>query len=144
MRVPTRRKRDGGTIWDRWDNGGNKADGIPCREVDYKGIHLKEFDLDAALARRPQLILVDELAHTNAPGSRHTKRYQDVEELLRAGIDVYTTMNVQHLESLNDLVGSITGVAVSERVPDQVFDSADQVHLVDIEPDDLDVYKRQI
>lgn len=110
---------------------------IPCREVDYKGIRLKEFDLDAALARRPQLILVDELAHTNAPGSRHTKRYQDVEELLRAGIDVYTTMNVQHLESLNDLVGSITGVAVSERVPDQVFDSADQVHLVDIEPDDL-------
>ena len=110
---------------------------LPCRELEYKGLSLREFDLDGALARRPQLILVDELAHTNAPGSRHTKRYQDVEELLRAGIDVYTTVNVQHLESLNDLVSSITGVAVSERVPDQVFDSADQVELVDIEPDDL-------
>ena len=110
---------------------------LPCRELEYKGLNLREFDLDGALARRPRLILVDELAHTNAPGSRHTKRYQDVEELLRAGIDVYTTVNVQHLESLNDLVSSITGVAVSERVPDQVFDSADQVELVDIEPDDL-------
>ena len=80
-----------------------------CREVDYRGIRLREFDLDGALARRPQLILVDELAHSNAPGCRHTKRYQDVEELLQAGINVYTTVNVQHLESLNDLVTSITG-----------------------------------
>ncbi len=110
---------------------------LPCKEIEYKGVFLKEFDLDAALRRRPQLILVDELAHSNAAGSRHAKRYQDVEELLRAGIDVYTTVNVQHLESLNDLVTSITGIAVSERIPDQIFDSADQVELVDIEPEDL-------
>lgn len=110
---------------------------LPCKELVYKGITLKEFDLDVALQRRPALILVDELAHSNAQGCRHTKRYQDIEELLRAGIDVYTTVNVQHLESLNDLVSSITGVTVSERVPDRVFDSADQVELVDIEPEDL-------
>ena len=110
---------------------------LPNKEVDYKGIKLKEFDLDAALKRHPQIVLVDELAHSNAAGCRHAKRYQDVEELLRAGIDVYTTVNVQHLESLNDLVASITQVAVSERIPDYVFDSADQVELVDIEPDDL-------
>ena len=82
---------------------------LDCKEIDYRGIKLKEFDLDSALQRRPQLILVDELAHSNAPGCRHTKRYQDIEELLRAGINVYTTVNVQHLESLNDLVSSITG-----------------------------------
>lgn len=110
---------------------------IPNRMIEYKGIQLKEFDLDAALKRHPQIILVDELAHSNAAGCRHTKRYQDIEELLRAGINVYTTINVQHLESLNDLVASITQVAVSERIPDYVFDSADQVELVDIEPDDL-------
>ncbi len=110
---------------------------LPCREIEYKGVLLKEFDLDSALQRKPQLILVDELAHSNAQGCRHAKRYQDVEELLRAGIDVYTTVNVQHLESLNDLVASITGIAVSERIPDSIFDSADQVELVDIEPDDL-------
>ena len=110
---------------------------LPCKEIRYKGVALKEFDLDGALARKPQLILVDELAHSNAAGSRHAKRYQDVEELLWAGIDVYTTVNVQHLESLNDLVASITGVAVSERIPDRLFDSADQVELVDIEPSDL-------
>lgn len=110
---------------------------LPTLKVEYKGIVLNEFDLDAALKRRPQLLLVDELAHSNAAGCRHTKRYQDVEELLRAGIDVYTTVNVQHLESLNDLVASITQVAVNERIPDSVFDSADQVELVDIEPDDL-------
>lgn len=110
---------------------------IPARNVAYKGVQLKEFDLDAALRRRPELLLVDELAHSNAAGCRHAKRYQDVEELLRAGIDVYTTVNVQHLESLNDLVASITHVAVSERIPDSVFDSADQVELVDIEPEDL-------
>ncbi len=110
---------------------------LPNKLVEYKGIQLKEFDLDAALKRHPQIMLVDELAHSNAAGCRHTKRYQDVEELLRAGINVYTTINVQHLESLNDLVASITQVAVSERIPDYVFDSADQVELVDIEPDDL-------
>lgn len=110
---------------------------LPTLKVEYKGIVLNEFDLDAALKRRPQLLLVDELAHSNAAGCRHTKRYQDVGELLRAGIDVYTTVNVQHLESLNDLVASITRVAVNERIPDSVFDSADQVELVDIEPDDL-------
>lgn len=103
----------------------------------HKGITLKEFDLDAAIARKPELILVDELAHTNAENARHLKRYQDIEELLKAGINVYTTVNVQHLESLNDIVASITGVIVRERIPDHVFDSADQVELVDIEPDDL-------
>ena len=109
---------------------------LSCR--DYRGIRLREFDLDGALARRPQLILVDELAHSNAPGCRHTKRYQDVEELLQAGINVYTTVNVQHLESLNDLVTSITGIVVNERIPDHVFDRANQVELVDIAPADLE------
>ena len=110
---------------------------LPPLVVSYKGITLREFDLDAALARKPQLILVDELAHSNAQGCRHVKRYQDIEELLRAGIDVYTTVNVQHLESLNDLVSSLTGVTVNERIPDWVFDSADQVEVVDVEPDAL-------
>lgn len=105
--------------------------------VPYKNITRPEFDLDSAIARAPQLILVDELAHTNAEGCRHKKRYQDVEELLRAGIDVYTTINVQHIESLNDIVASITGIVVQERIPDSVFDNSDQVELVDIEPDDL-------
>ena len=90
---------------------------VPCKLIKHNGIALSEFDLDAAIERAPQLILVDELAHTNAPGSRHDKRYQDVEELLHAGIDVYTTVNVQHIESLNDMVASITGVIVSERIP---------------------------
>lgn len=110
---------------------------IPHKEIDYKGIRLQELDLDAALKRHPQLLLVDELAHSNVAGCRHIKRYQDIEELLRAGIDVYTTVNVQHLESLHDLVESITQISVSERIPDSVFDSADQVELVDIEPSDL-------
>ena len=110
---------------------------LPPLELQYKGITLREFDLDGALARRPQLVLVDELAHQNAEGCRHRKRYQDIEELLRAGIDVYTTVNVQHLESLNDIVASITGVVVGERIPDRIFDSAAQVEVVDIEPDDL-------
>lgn len=110
---------------------------LPCKEIDYRGIKLKELDLDTALQRKPQLILVDELAHKNAQGCRHTKRYQDVEELLQAGINVYTTVNVQHLESLNDLVSSITGIAVKERIPDHVFDRAKQVELVDLEPDEL-------
>ena len=110
---------------------------LPPAEIEYHGLRLREFDLDLALQRKPHLILVDELAHTNAPGSRHTKRYQDVEELLQAGIHVYTTVNVQHLESLHDLVSSITGIEVSERIPDRVFDRAEQVELVDIEPDEL-------
>ncbi|WP_456236181.1 histidine kinase, partial [Intestinibacillus massiliensis] len=110
---------------------------LPPQMVAYKGVTLREFDLDAALRRRPQLILVDELAHTNAGGCRHVKRYQDVQELLRAGISVYTTVNVQHLESLYDVVSSITGVTVKERIPDFIFDSADQVELVDLESADL-------
>ena len=110
---------------------------LPVKEVPHGGITVREFDIDGALERKPQLILVDELAHTNAAGSRHTKRYQDVQELLKAGIHVYTTVNVQHLESLNDTVASITGVFVRERIPDDVFDQADQVELVDIEPKDL-------
>ncbi|WP_151734118.1 sensor histidine kinase ['Paenibacillus yunnanensis' Narsing Rao et al. 2020] len=97
----------------------------------------REFDLDGAIRRRPKLILLDELAHTNLPGCRHKKRYQDAEELLRAGIDVYTTVNVQHIESLKDVVASITGISVRERIPDSLFDSADQVELVDIEPAEL-------
>lgn len=110
---------------------------LPNQAIDYRGIQLREFDLDQALRRKPQLILVDELAHNNAPGCRHTKRYQDVEELLQAGVNVYTTVNVQHLESLNDLVSSITGLTVNERIPDRVFDRASQVELVDIEPNEL-------
>lgn len=110
---------------------------LPVLEIPYKNIVLREFDLDAALKRRPQLLLVDELAHTNASGCRHTKRYQDIQELLKEGISVYTTVNVQHLESLNDIVASITGITVQERIPDFVFDQADQVELVDIEPADL-------
>jgi two-component system sensor histidine kinase KdpD len=112
-------------------------DVVPQRMVEYRGKRIAEFDLDAVLARRPPLILVDELAHTNAPGSRHPKRWLDVEELLAAGIDVYTTVNVQHLESLNDVVGGITGVRVAETVPDTVFDEADEVVLVDIPADEL-------
>lgn len=115
----------------------NGLESLPPLEISYKGVVLREFDLDHAIRRRPELILVDELAHTNAQGCRHKKRYQDVEELLRAGIDVYTTINVQHIESLNDLVASITGITVRERIPDSVFDSADQIELVDIEPEDL-------
>ena len=110
---------------------------LPVKMVPYNNIHLREFDIDKAIERKPQLILVDEFAHTNAPGSRNAKRYQDVEELLNLGIDVYTTINVQHIESLHDIVASITGVSVRERIPDSVFDSADQVEILDIEPEDL-------
>ncbi|MGD9649640.1 MAG: DUF4118 domain-containing protein [Dongiaceae bacterium] len=110
---------------------------LPLREVDYRGHALKEFDLDAALARKPQLILVDELAHTNAPASRHPKRYQDVEELLAAGIDVYSTLNVQHIESLNDVVAQITRVRVKETIPDAVLEKADQIELIDISSEEL-------
>src|SRR5450631_3932532 len=100
---------------------------MPRLSAEYKGRVLQEMDLDALLARRPQLALVDELAHTNAPGSRHPKRYMDVGELISAGIDVYTTLNVQHIESLNDVVGQITGVRVNETLPDTFFESADEV-----------------
>ncbi len=110
---------------------------LGLKEVTYNNITLNEFDLDGALARNPQVLLVDELAHTNALGSRHDKRYKDIEELLKAGINVYTTVNVQHIESLNDIVASITGVLVRERIPDSVFDNANQVELVDIEPQEL-------
>lgn len=110
---------------------------IPTKEIEYNGIKLMEFDIDAAVARAPKLVLVDELAHTNVEGSRHLKRYQDVGELLKAGINVYTTVNVQHIESLNDMVASITGVMVRERIPDHIFDNAEQVELVDIEPEEL-------
>jgi two-component system, OmpR family, sensor histidine kinase KdpD len=107
------------------------------RQTAYRGIPLTELDLDAVLARRPRLALVDELAHTNAPGSRHAKRYQDVEELLEAGIDVYTTMNIQHLESLNDVVAQITEVIVQETVPDRILDEAYEIELIDLSIDEL-------
>jgi two-component system sensor histidine kinase KdpD len=107
------------------------------RVVEHRGVALAEFDLDRALSRRPSLLLLDELAHTNAPGSRHAKRYQDAQELLDGGIDVYTTLNVQHLESLNDVVAQITGIAVQETVPDGILDDADEVELIDLPPEDL-------
>ena len=105
--------------------------------IEYRGTQLQEFDIDGALKRRPGLLLVDELAHTNAPGSRHPKRWQDVQELLSHGIDVYSTLNVQHLESINDVVAKITGVTVHETVPDAVFERADEVEIIDLPPDDL-------
>jgi two-component system, OmpR family, sensor histidine kinase KdpD len=110
---------------------------LPRKPTIYVNRILSEFDLDAALKRRPSLILVDELAHTNVLGSRHPKRYQDVEELLQAGIDVYTTLNIQHIESLNDVVAQITHVRVRETVPDSMLDRADAIELVDLTPDDL-------
>src|SRR6516225_7559573 len=114
---------------------------IPTLAIHYRGIVRREFDLDAALARRPAILLVDELAHSNIvggePAPRHPKRWQDVEELLEAGINVWTTVNVQHLESLNDLVAQITGVRQQETLPDHVFDDADEVELIDLPPDDL-------
>src|SRR5919106_5695126 len=110
---------------------------IPKRPVEYRGKAFAEMDLDAILARRPQLVLVDELAHTNIPGSRHPKRYLDVEELLAAGIDVYTTLNIQHLESLNDTVTQITGIRVRETIPDRILDEAAEVELVDLSPEEL-------
>ncbi|HEY5581206.1 MAG TPA: two-component system sensor histidine kinase KdbD, partial [Rhodoferax sp.] len=110
---------------------------LPLREVPYRGRTLFEFDLDAALAAHPTLLLVDELAHSNTEGSRHPKRWQDVKELLDAGIDVWSALNVQHLESLNATVGAITGIRVHETVPDTVLDRADEIILVDITPDEL-------
>lgn len=110
---------------------------IGTKTVEYKGIKLIEFDLDKALIRKPKIILVDELAHTNASTQRHRKRWQDIEELLQEGIDVYTTLNVQHIESLNDIVESITHISVRETIPDKVFNEADNIELIDIEPDEL-------
>ena len=110
---------------------------IPRQQVEYKGHLLAEMDLDAILRRRPQLVLVDELAHTNAPGSRHPKRYLDVEELIAAGIDVFTTLNIQHVESLNDIIARITRIRVRETVPDSILDQADDIEVVDLTPEDL-------
>ena len=110
---------------------------VSKHEIDYKGHRLAEMDIDAILRRRPGLVLVDELAHTNAPGSRHPKRYLDVEELIAAGIDVYTTLNIQHVESLNDVVARITRIRVRETVPDSILDQADDIEVVDLAPDDL-------
>src|SRR2546423_9098100 len=110
---------------------------IPRREIDYKGHRLTEMDLDAILKRRPQLVLVDELAHTNAPASRHPKRYLDVEELIAAGMDVFATLNIQHVESLNDIVAKITRIRVRETVPDGILDQADDIEVIDLSPEDL-------
>jgi two-component system, OmpR family, sensor histidine kinase KdpD len=107
------------------------------RQEEYHGVHLPELDVDAVLKRRPALVLVDEFAHTNAPGSRHPKRYLDVEEILDAGIDVYTTLNIQHLESLNDVVAQVTGIVVHETVPDRVLDEASEIEVIDLPPDEL-------
>src|SRR6266496_3312357 len=109
---------------------------IPRRSVEYRGVTFTEMDLDAVLARKPQLAIVDELAHTNAPGSRHPKRYQDVREILDAGIDVFTTLNVQHVESRAEIVREVTGATVHETVPDSVIDEA-EIELVDLPPDEL-------
>ena len=110
---------------------------VPHKTLDYKGRTLEEMDIDAVIARRPDIALVDELAHTNAPGSRHPKRYLDVEELISRGITVYTTVNIQHIESLNDVVAQITRIRVRETVPDSILDRADDIELVDLTPDDL-------
>jgi two-component system sensor histidine kinase KdpD len=110
---------------------------IPRKPVEYRGVKLSEMDLDAVLTRKPQLALVDELAHTNAPGSRHPKRWQDIEELLKAGIDVYTTLNIQHLESFRDIIAQITEVVQRETIPDQVLDEASEIEVVDLPPEEL-------
>ncbi|HEY9850316.1 MAG TPA: sensor histidine kinase KdpD [Leptolyngbyaceae cyanobacterium] len=110
---------------------------IPAKKIIHQGVTLKEMDVDAVLSRQPQLVLVDELAHTNVPGSDREKRYQDVEIILVAGIDVYSTVNIQHLESLNDIVAKITGVVVRERIPDRILDEADEVVVIDVTPETL-------
>src|SRR6185312_13940544 len=110
---------------------------LPRRPTEYRGRTLMEFDIDAALARRPGLLLVDEYAHSNVPGSRHPKRWQDVQELVAAGIDVWTTLNVQHLKSLVDVVWKITGVRQRETVPDGVLNGADDIEVIDITPEEL-------
>jgi two-component system, OmpR family, sensor histidine kinase KdpD len=110
---------------------------VERKKHDYKSTQVQEMDLDAIIARKPQIVLVDELAHTNAPGSRHNKRYQDVLEILENGINVYTTVNVQHLESRSETVAQITGITVRETLPDEIFENADEVELVDLSPDEL-------
>jgi two-component system sensor histidine kinase KdpD len=123
-----------------------KAEGLeilPRQQINHNGVILTEMDTDAVLARHPQLVLVDELAHTNVPGSSREKRYQDVELLLQAGLDVYSTVNIQHLESLNDLVARITGVIVRERVPDRLLEEADEVVVVDVTPETLEERLRE-
>jgi two-component system sensor histidine kinase KdpD len=115
----------------------NGLDVLPRKQVEYRSVSLPEMDVDEVIKRRPQIVLVDEFAHTNAPGSRHPKRYQDVEEILDAGIDVYTTLNIQHLESLNDIVAQVTGVIVRETVPDRVIDEASEIEVIDLPPDEL-------
>ncbi len=110
---------------------------LPRKQVEYHNVSLPEMDVDGVVNRRPQLVLVDEFAHTNAPGSRHPKRYQDVQEILAAGIDVYTTLNIQHLESLNDIVAQVTGVIVRETIPDRVIDEASEIEVIDLPPDEL-------
>src|SRR5512139_706527 len=110
---------------------------LPRKQVEYHNVVLPELDVDAVIQRHPQIVLVDEFAHTNAPGSRHPKRFQDVEEILEAGIDVYTTLNIQHLESLNDVVAQVTGVIVRETVPDRVIDEASEIEVIDLPPDEL-------
>ncbi|MBK8822208.1 MAG: sensor histidine kinase KdpD [Anaerolineales bacterium] len=112
-------------------------DVLPRKQVEYRGVALPEMDVDEVIKRRPAIVLVDEFAHTNAPGSRHPKRYMDVEEILDAGIDVYTTLNIQHLESLNDVVAQVTGVIVRETVPDRVLDEASEIEVIDLPPDEL-------
>src|SRR5579862_7555718 len=146
LRAARRRKAEGGDVvvgvvetHGRRDTGAllRGLDVMSRKPIEHRGRTLLEFDLDAALARKPGLLLVDEYAHSNAPGSRHPKRWQDVDELLAAGIDVWTTLNIQHLESLNDVVLKITKVRVRETVPDTVFDKADEIILVDFPPDEL-------
>ena len=110
---------------------------IPRRIVPYQNINLEELDTDAIIKRKPEIVLVDELAHTNVPGSRHPKRYLDVEDILQAGIDVYTTLNIQHLESLNDAITQVTGVKVRETVPDRIIDEASELEVIDLPPDEL-------
>src|SRR5512143_2299275 len=116
---------------------------IPRASLEYRGIRLTEMDVDAILRRHPALVLVDEMAHTNAPGSRHAKRYQDIEEILDTGIDVYTTLNIQHLESLNDVVAQVTGVIVHETVPDRVIDETSDIEVIDLPPEELLVRLRE-
>lgn len=110
---------------------------VPRKKIEYKGIMLEEFDIDAVLKRKPDYVLVDELAHTNVPGSRHLKRYSDVEELLSAGITVYTTLNIQHMESLNDIIKQVTSVQVKETVPDRIIQLADKIEVVDLPTEEL-------
>ena len=146
LEAARRRKQEGVDVVVGWVETHGRAetaalldglDTLPARIVEYRGQKLREFDLDAATARRPGLLLVDELAHTNVPGSRHAKRWQDVEELLERGVDVWTTLNVQHVESLNDLVARVTDVTVRETVPDRLLDKADELEFVDLPPDEL-------